>query len=142
MNCLSNRTPPTDINLSSSTIVAILSAINGNADKDHSRKSSYNYVQPFTRGELDSHANMVCLGKHCTVINWTHRSVKVNGFSQSMLMNHVPVVDAVLAFDDPYADVDEDGTYFLVFQNALYIPSMKHHLIPPFVLREDTVRLA
>lgn len=136
MKCLSNRTPPTEINLSSSTIVAILSAINGHADKDHSRKSSYNYVQPFSRGELDSHANMVCLGKHCTVINWTHRSVKVNGFSQSMSMNHVPVVDAVVAFDDPYADVDEDGTYYLVFQNALYIPSMKHHLIPPFVLRE------
>lgn len=139
MTCESDRVLPTDISPSASTIEAILSAINSHTGVgDKSRQTNY---EPYTRAELDSHANMVCLGRHCTIVNWTHRVMKVNGFGPTMSMNHVPVVDAVVVFEDPYHDVDEDGTYFLVFQNALYIPSMKHHLIPPFILREAGLRV-
>jgi hypothetical protein len=140
MTCESDRILPSNISPSASTIDAILSAVNSHTGDagDKSRRTNY---EPYTRAELDSHANMVCLGRHCTIVNWTHRVMKVNGFGPTMSMNHVPVVDAVVAFDDPYADVDEDSTYFLVFQNALYIPSMKHHLIPPFILREAGLRV-
>ena len=34
----------------------------------------------FVRAELDSHANMVGLGSHCTVERRTGRSVQVNAF--------------------------------------------------------------
>ena len=90
--------------------------------------------QPGTQAELDSHANMVCLGKHCTVLQHTGRTVKVNAFATEVgSLNNIPVVDAVVVFDDPYGD---GAPYFLVLYNALYIPSMNHHLIPPFILRE------
>ena len=105
------------------------------SEVNESREANYN--EPNTCGELDSHANYVCLGKHCTIINWTHRTVTVNGFSSECgSLKHIPVVDAVIVVEDPYADVDEDRIYFMVFRNALYIPSMKHHLIPPFIMRE------
>ena len=44
----------------------------------------------------------------------------------------VSVVDAVLAYDC----MVQAMTILMVFRNALYIPTMEHHLIPPFILRE------
>ena len=80
---------------------------------------------------------MICLGKNCTIVNWSKKTVTVNGFAAECgKMNHVPVVDAVVCFDDPYTDDPDCRTHFMVFYNALYIPSMKHHLIPPFIMRE------
>ena len=34
--------------------------------------------------ELDSHANVVCLGKHCSVIRRTGVTMKVNAFASSL----------------------------------------------------------
>jgi len=63
--------------------------------------------------------------------------VTVNGFAAECgTLNHIPVVDAAVVVEDPYADDPAEKTFFLVFYNALYIPSMKHHLIPPFIMRE------
>ena len=77
---------------------------------------------------------MVCLGKHCTVLNYTGKTVKVNAFASEVgSLNNIPVVDAVVVYEDPY---DNGTLYLLVVYNALYIPSMSHHLIPPFLLRE------
>jgi hypothetical protein len=43
----------------------------------------------------------------------------------------VPIVDAVIAYD---CDISGQ-THLMVVYNALYIPEMKFHLIPPFVMR-------
>ena len=111
-------------------LTSILAAV----DVSSTRKASETKYQPGTQAELDSHANMICLGKHCTVLRRTGRTVRVNAFADSVgSLNNIPVVDAVVVFDDPYGN---EESYFLVMYNALYIPSMNHHLIPPFLLRE------
>ena len=47
-------------------------------------------------------------------------------------MDAVPIVDAAVIYDDPYTR----KKYLLIARNALHVPSMQHHLVPPFVLRE------
>ena len=84
--------------------------------------------------KLDSHANMIVLGKQALVIQYTGHSAEVNAFSDDAGgLSKVPIVDAVVAYDCPYTS----KTYMLVMRNALHIPSMKHNLIPPFILRES-----
>ncbi len=103
-------------------------------DVSSAKKARGTNYFPGTQAELDSHANMVCLGKHCTIIEYTGRTVQVNAFASEVgSLKNIPVVDAVVVFDDLYGD---GPPYFIVFYNALYIPSMSHHLIPPFLLRE------
>jgi hypothetical protein len=80
---------------------------------------------------------MVCLGSHCTVIRRTGKFVRVNAFASAVgSLNDVPLVDAVVVYED-----NDGERYLLVFYNALFIPSMKHHLIPPFILREAGLRV-
>ena len=53
----------------------------------------------FTRAELDSHANMVVLGKQCTVIRRTGKVVNVNAFASEVgSLKQVPIVDAAIVF--------------------------------------------
>ena len=76
---------------------------------------------------------MVVLGKNCTVVRRTGLRVKVNGFASAIgSLNDVPVVDAVLVYVDEYTKEE----YFMVVYNALYVPTMRHHLFPPFLMRE------
>ena len=43
----------------------------------------------------------------------------------------VPIVDGAISYDDPISG----KTYVLLVRNALYIQSMPHNLIPPFIMR-------
>ena len=53
--------------------------------------------------ELDSHANMVVLGNHCTVVQETGKCANVNAFlSEVQALPKVPIVDAALAYDCPF----------------------------------------
>ena len=84
------------------------------------------------RPELDSHANMPVVGKHAYIIAETGKKVDVSPFTPDYKLLTMPLVDATVKYDNPY-----DGkTYILVLHNALYVPSMDHNLIPPFMLRE------
>ena len=48
-------------------------------------------------------------------------------------MCYVPiVVDAMIVYEGEYSG----KLYFLVARNALYVESVDHNLIPPFILRE------
>eukprot|EP00985_Skeletonema_marinoi_P022137 scaffold13946_cov224-Skeletonema_marinoi.AAC.1 len=88
-------------------LTSILAAV----DVSSTRKASGTNYQPGTQAELDSHANMICLGKHCTVLRRTGRTVRVNAFADSVgSLNNIPVVDAVVVFDDPYGN---EESYFL-----------------------------
>ena len=83
--------------------------------------------------ELDSHANMRVAGCGTTLISTTGRHATVTPFSGTLpSMDKVEIVDVAMAFDDPITT----RTFILIMRNALYIPSMGHNLIPPFILRE------
>ena len=69
--------------------------------------------------ELDSHANMIVLGKHSLVINDSGKTAHVNSFSpQAGSISSVPIVDGACAYD-----CQRTGqTYLLVMRNGLSIP--------------------
>ena len=51
---------------------------------------------------LDSHANMVLLGPECHILSTSEHNASVSGWSdQVSMMEQVPIVDAVVAHDDP-----------------------------------------
>ena len=81
--------------------------------------------------ELDSHANMVVLGNECFVFE-KGGTCSVKGFAPGLQMANIPVVDAALAYDDPYTGI----SHILIVRNALYVKDMEHNLVPPFILRE------
>ena len=76
---------------------------------------------------------MVVVGKHCWVISRSKQSVDVSAFSDDVKgLQNVPIVDSLLSYDCKRTM----KTYLLVVCNALYIKSMSHNLIPPFIMRE------
>ena len=50
-------------------------------------------------------------------------------------MENVPIVDAIIVYDFTF----HGKTYLLVCHNALFVSSMTHNLIPPFILRETNI---
>ena len=83
--------------------------------------------------ELDSHANMVVIGAQGTIIKNMGKYADVNVFSPDVgTMSRVPIVDAVLGYDCPISG----KTTLLVARNALFVESMDHNLISPFIMRE------
>lgn len=85
-----------------------------------------------SRTELDSHANMVVVGKNSMVLNTTGRSANVRAFSPDHAPMEVQIVDAAMVYECPF-----DGqTHILICLNALHVPTMVNNLIPPFIMRE------
>ena len=82
--------------------------------------------------ELDSHANMPVVGKHAYIIAETGKMVDVSPFTPDYKLLTVPLVDAMIKYDNPYYR----KSCILVLCNAFYILSMDNNLIPPFMLRE------
>lgn len=78
------------------------------------------------RSELDSHANMIVLGKHAFVFdNIADRTCEVQPFDPSIgSAKHVPIVDAAIAYECPYSH----KVVILLMRNA--------NLIPPFIMCE------
>ena len=66
------------------------------------------------------------------IIKKTDRRVSVRGFADEIGRPiSVPVVDGVLAYDCEFTG----ETRLLIIRNALHVPSMNNHLIPPFMMR-------
>ena len=85
------------------------------------------------RAELDSHANMVVMGKHCILLTEPgNRCCRVKAFSPEHEAIEIPIVDALVA----WTNQQTHEPHLLKFENVLYVESMEHHLIPPFILRE------
>eukprot|EP00956_Cyclotella_meneghiniana_P018591 scaffold31024_cov85-Cyclotella_meneghiniana.AAC.2 len=83
--------------------------------------------------ELDSHANMVVVGKNATIISRTGKYADVHAFSDECdHLSQIPIVDVALAYDCQYSG----KTFLLIVRNALYVESMDRNLIPPFIMRE------
>ena len=85
------------------------------------------------RADLDSHANMVVLSNDCFVLRESGLSVDVSAFAPEYATHKkVPIIDGAIVYECPF-----DGKmWILVFKNALHVPTMSHHLIPPFIMRE------
>ena len=66
------------------------------------------------------------------IISKSGQVADVNSFAKERGVLQIPIVDAAVVFKDPY----NGDIYFLVMQNALYVESMDHHLIPPFIMQE------
>ena len=85
-----------------------------------------------TSTQIDSHANMVFLGQHATIINQSGNSDNVRPFlSDCSKLQAVLIVDAVVAYDCP----QKLETFIIVLRNVFYVHSMMNNLIPPFVIR-------
>ena len=80
---------------------------------------------------------MVVMGKHSFPFDQVqNRGCKVIHFDPSFgTSKHVPIEDAELAYDCKLTK----KMYILIFRNALYVPSLEHNLIPPFILNEAGV---
>lgn len=73
------------------------------------------------------------IGSFSYIVDNTGKTVEVKPFSNECnKWIDVPIADAVIKWKDPF---NGDVYYFLV-KNVLYVPSMEHNLIPPFVMRE------
>ena len=49
----------------------------------------------------------------------------------------IPIIDAVITYDCP----DTTKVWLLTVYNVLFVESMNHNLIPPFILREDDMEV-
>jgi hypothetical protein len=85
-----------------------------------------------SRTELDSHANMPVVCHNAYVISDTGKVADVSPFTPDYKSMQIKVVDAAVQYECPYTGT----SYILVLRNALYVPSMCHNLLPPFILRQ------
>ena len=84
-----------------------------------------------SRTDLDSHANMVLVGKNRIVLNETGRHAEVAPFAPDYESLHkVSISDAVVEYDDKHSE----EICFLVVYGALLVPSIDHSLVTPFTL--------
>ena len=68
--------------------------------------------------ELDSHANMLVVGKRACVLAKSDKTIDVAQFTPDYKPMSVPMVDVVVQYDNPY----EGKTYILEMRNALHVP--------------------
>ena len=112
--------------------------------------SAFNKTYPpltprWARMELDSHANMIVLGRTChlSTAPGSKGYATVKSFNPDAASIEIPMVDAEVAWLDPTTSF----IHLLKFENVLYVDTMDHHLISLFILREagytvnDTARI-
>ena len=110
----------------------ILSPIMNTCIMSHLRVSSASSDGRKGNIELDSHADSPVVGKGAMEVRDTGRRVLVGGFSDALGKPlRCRVIDALLAYDDEYSN----ETYLLMIRNAISVPEMDHHLLPPFMMR-------
>ena len=101
-------------------------ATNVDAEKDEGSKT-----------ELDTHANMPVLGMNCYIIAEVGKTATVQPYRPDYEPMDIPLIHGAVKYECTYTG----ETYVLVIRNALYVPTMTHNLIPPFILREKGIRV-
>lgn len=82
--------------------------------------------------ELDSHADSPIMGGHAKVLEYTGRTVNVQGFSDNLGKPiKVDIVNVALVYDCSYSG----ESHILHLRNALYMNLIEVSLIPPFMMR-------
>ena len=90
-----------------------------------------------SRTELDSHANMPVIGKNAYILSRIGETVDVAPFTPAYKPISVELVDAALKYEYPYSG----KVKILIIRRGLYVPSMTHNLLPPFMLREAGIQI-
>jgi len=111
--------------------------------KLNTRTIAKNFIIPkrdeFYKGrvEMDSHADTFLAGRNCTVLNFSERICDVMPYSDTYQpIADVPIVQAATGYTAP------DGSqYILVFNEAIYMPTMEHSLLNPNQLRHFGVNV-
>ena len=130
------RTKLVNITLSS-TLHALLSTTN-TCDRESDEYSDDNEgEESMSRMDLDSLANMAVVGRHAYILSDMGRTAKVNPFTPDYKSMQVPIVDAAVQYECPYSGM----LHILIIRNALHVPSMKHNLVPPFMIREEGIQV-
>ena len=106
-------------------------------DKNVMNDTLNNVEEVLSTTELDSHANMPVVGLEAYIISETGKTAVVQPYSPDYDTKEIPIVHAAIQYDCPYTG----ESYILVVRNALYVQSMKHNLIPPFLIREAGVQV-
>ena len=90
-----------------------------------------------SRTELDSHANMPVIGRNAYILSKIGETVDVAPFTPHYKPISVELVDAALKYECPYSG----KVKILIIRRGLYVPSMTHNLLPPFMLRETGIHI-
>ena len=90
-----------------------------------------------SRSELDSHANMPVIGKNAYILSKIGETVDGAPFTPDYQPISVELVDAALKYDCPYSGKIK----LLIIRRGLYVASMTHNLLPPFMLREAGITI-
>ena len=80
---------------------------------------------------------MPVVGMGAYIISTSGKTADVNSYNPENGTLQIPIVDAVLQYDDPFSG----KTHILLIRNALHVPNMKNHLISPFILREAGIKV-
>ena len=76
---------------------------------------------------------MFVFGNQGTTIQNTGKFSDVNSFAEDVgMMPRVPIVESVVAYDCPYSG----EVILLVARNTIFVVSMDHNLVPPFIMQE------
>ena len=94
-------------------------------------------VNKLSRTELDSHANMPVIGRNAYILSKIGEAVDVAPFTPDYKTISVELVDAALKYECPYSG----EVKILIIRRGLYVPSMTHNLLPPFMLREAGIHI-
>lgn len=85
----------------------------------------------YGRSELDSHADTIVAGRNCVVTKFTTKTCEVSPYSDAYeSVKDVPVVQAATGYTSVTG-----RNYIIIFNEALYMPSLDHSLINPNQLR-------
>ena len=94
-------------------------------------------VNESLRNELDSHANMLVIGRNAYILSKIGETVDVAPFTPDYKPISVELVHAALKYECPYSG----KVKILIIRMGLHVPSMTHNLLPPFILREAGIQI-
>ena len=80
---------------------------------------------------------MPVVGSCAYILAHSGKTADVSAYNPDYKSKQIPIVDAVLQYNSPH----DRKTYILVIRNALHVPSMDNHLIPPFMMREAVIKV-
>ena len=94
-------------------------------------------VNELSRTKLDSLANMPLIGINAYILSKIGETVDETPFTPDYKPISVELVDAALKYGCPYSG----EVKILIIRRRLYVPSMTHNLLPPFMLREAGIHI-
>ena len=87
--------------------------------------------------EVDSHANTTCLGGGALKILDFNTPVNVHGYHASLSSRQYRVISGEVAYVHPFSGL----RYHLIFQQAIHMPELDHHVMCPMQPRANGVKV-